>query len=184
MSHAELQSEVGDILPVNSADVLDVEAENKLESEHLETATKAVDIDYVPDANPDQLHHGWRRILRKNPSLEFMQEVAVMNDTVLDPKTVKRVGTFWAWRGPAQELIVRRSSGSSTSSSYRRYLSISCSTTLTKYARSFDNFERSLCAPPAERVQTTLSYAALFNISADLKMSGTDYSNLGSIFNM
>lgn len=30
--------------------------------------------------------------------------------------------------------------------------------------------------------KTTLQYAALFNLKEDLGLSGTDYSNLGSIF--
>lgn len=67
----------------------DVEA--KGESEHLEGKPRdAPQVVYDDQEDPAQ-RTGLRRLLRRNPSLDFIKEVAAANTTELDRAEVKKV---------------------------------------------------------------------------------------------
>lgn len=157
--------QASEILPVDPVDY----EKDVGPTEHHEII-KQIDIDYKADADPERLRHGWRRILRKNPSLEFMQEVALMNQTELDPVRVKKVSRKKETKQPKKARFF-------------------CNPLTTPY-----QIERKLywLIVPALLIdfafyyidKTTLSYAALFGISTDLHLSGKQYSDLSSMFYM
>lgn len=49
------------------------------------------DVEYTEEED-GRPRTGLRRLLRRNPSMEFVREVARMDEQPLDPKDVKRVG--------------------------------------------------------------------------------------------
>ncbi|WVF67579.1 hypothetical protein IAT40_002337 [Kwoniella sp. CBS 6097] len=89
------------------------------------------DVEYDAQEGGVESHKGMRRLLRRNPSYEFIREVAIADAEPLDKPQVKRLEKrLWLMIVPA----------------------------------------------------LTLSYAALFGIRKDLKLVGTNYSTLSSIF--
>lgn len=74
------------------------EADVKHDTQHVETASiehdkeiiRDVDAQYT-DGDDGKPRTGWRKMLRVNPSLDFMREVAEANAVPLDPAEVKRV---------------------------------------------------------------------------------------------
>lgn len=77
---------------------LESEKDVKHHTEHVESAslgpdketTRDVDEQYT-DGDDGVPVTGWRKLMRKNPSLDFMREVAEANAQPLDPVEVKKV---------------------------------------------------------------------------------------------
>lgn len=69
--------------------------EDKEYSEHVEQAeygkTGVRDIEYDDQEDPEHSRKGMRKLLRRNPSYNFIRDVAVADETPLDPGQVKRV---------------------------------------------------------------------------------------------
>jgi hypothetical protein len=69
--------------------------EDKEYSEHVEEAEygkKGVrDVEYDAQEGPEQSRKGIRKLLRRNPSYNFIRDVAITDETPLDPVVVKRV---------------------------------------------------------------------------------------------
>jgi hypothetical protein len=69
---------------------------NRVESKDLPIHEEEIglkherDVQYDAQEDPGS-HTGLRRVLRRNPSYEFIREVAVMDEQVLDDAKVKRV---------------------------------------------------------------------------------------------
>ena len=60
--------------------------------EHCEEVTPVVvDDSYGPGSADEKPFVGIRRLLKRNPSMEFRREVAQMNQEALDPVEVKHV---------------------------------------------------------------------------------------------
>ncbi|WVR05518.1 hypothetical protein IAU60_002536 [Kwoniella sp. DSM 27419] len=115
-------------------------AEDKVEIQHVEHPDLDAidvekrglrDVEYDAQEVGEGERKGLQKMLRRNPSYEFIREVAIANEEPLDPPQVKRLERrLWLMIVPA----------------------------------------------------FTLSYAALFGIRKDLKLVGTNYSTLSSIF--
>jgi hypothetical protein len=64
-------------------------------SEHVEEAEDGKkglrDIAYDDQENPELSRTGMRRLLKRNPSYNFIRDVAIADETPLDPAQVKRV---------------------------------------------------------------------------------------------
>ncbi|ODN94344.1 hypothetical protein L198_05201 [Cryptococcus wingfieldii CBS 7118] len=129
----------------------DLEA-NKGTTEHVENASIKDEarevVQYDAQEDTTKPRTGLRKLLRRNPSVEFIQDVALANETELDPGEVKRVERKIWW------LIVP-----ALAIDYAFYYIDK--TTLSKSEQS---------------------HAVLFDFKSDLNLSGTDYSNLSSIF--
>jgi hypothetical protein len=69
--------------------------EDKEYSEHVEQAeygkTGVRDIEYDDQEDPEHSRKGMRKLLRRNPSYNFIRDVAVADETPLDQGQVKRV---------------------------------------------------------------------------------------------
>jgi len=69
--------------------------EDKEYSEHVEQAeygkTGVRDIEYDDQEDPEHSRKGMRKLLRRNPSYNFIRDVAVADETPLDSGQVKRV---------------------------------------------------------------------------------------------
>ena len=80
---------------VTPKDIQDVHAEGKRDLGHAEDQGepdhKARDVVYDAQEDETKPPTGLRRMLRRNPSLEFVREVAEMDQYELDPVEVKRV---------------------------------------------------------------------------------------------
>lgn len=77
-----------------AADLKDLEA-NKGETEHVEHASvknEEGDLGFAISEDNSKPRTGLRRLLRRNPSAEFLREVAEANEHELDPVEVKKVG--------------------------------------------------------------------------------------------
>lgn len=76
-----------------AADLKDLEA-NKGETEHVEHASvknEEGDLGFAISEDNSKPRTGLRRLLRRNPSAEFLREVAEANEHELDPVEVKKV---------------------------------------------------------------------------------------------
>jgi len=78
--------------------------DDKEYSEHVEEAEDGKkglrDIEYDDQENSEQSRTGMRRLLKRNPSYNFIRDVALADETPLDPVQVKRVSsTFLARLG-------------------------------------------------------------------------------------
>lgn len=77
-------------------DHLAIDPEMKQEAEHDENARAKQELHNVEDEytgdDDAATRTGWRRLLRSNPDIEFMRDLAAANATVLDPAEVKKVG--------------------------------------------------------------------------------------------
>jgi hypothetical protein len=66
-------------------------------SEHVEEAEDGKkglrDIAYDDQENPELSRTGMRRLLKRNPSYNFIRDVAIADETSLDPAQVKRVSS-------------------------------------------------------------------------------------------
>lgn len=75
-------------------------------SEHVESAEDgkraARDIEYDDQEVPQGDRKGLRRLLRRNPSYNFIREVAAADEDPLDPVQVKKVIAPFASRPPAE----------------------------------------------------------------------------------
>lgn len=77
----------------------DLAIETKAEAEHVEDqdmeAAKAGvrDVQYDDQEGSESSRKGLRRMLRRNPSYEFIREVALADEEPLDPVRVK--GVSW-----------------------------------------------------------------------------------------
>ncbi|ORY34305.1 major facilitator superfamily domain-containing protein [Naematelia encephala] len=78
-----------------------IEDEEKGSSEHIEhpepEKQDARDIAYTGGDDASKPRTGLRRLLRRNPSFEFMREVAIANETNLNPIEVKKVERKLFW---------------------------------------------------------------------------------------
>jgi len=67
-------------------------------SEHVEEAEDGKkglrDIAYDDQENPERSRTGMRKLLKRNPSYNFIRDVAIADETPLDPAQVKRVSLF------------------------------------------------------------------------------------------
>jgi len=74
-------------------------------SEHVEEAEDGKrglrDIAYDDQENPELSRTGMRRLLKRNPSYNFIRDVAIADETPLDPAQVKRVSQVSYYRGRA-----------------------------------------------------------------------------------
>ena len=59
--------------------------------EHAESGAKAVEREVEYDAQESQDRSGMRRMLRRNPSYEFVRQVAIKDTEELDQPQVKKV---------------------------------------------------------------------------------------------
>lgn len=90
----QLNSASDSIREENSADVKDQpvhEEEVGLKHER--------EVQYDAQEQPDN-RNGLRKLLRRNPSYEFIRELAVMDETVLDQSRVKVVCPIFGWSAP------------------------------------------------------------------------------------
>jgi hypothetical protein len=70
----------------------------KSSSEHIEEVDQEQpSFEYNEDEQPEQSRTGLRKLLRRNPSYQFMKEVAEANQTELDPAEVKTVEKKLFW---------------------------------------------------------------------------------------
>lgn len=84
---------------------LDVDAEKaKATNEHVEnasiidkSATRDVDAQYDGEDDDTKPRTGLRRLLRRDPGIEFMREVAEANAEELNPKEVRAVERKLYW---------------------------------------------------------------------------------------
>ena len=87
-------SDLGEI--VNPADpsqnFVDLDKE-KGWSEHVEDTTpvETQEVQYLGDTEDETNRKGLRRLLRRNPSVDFIREVAEANTKELDPVEVKKI---------------------------------------------------------------------------------------------
>ncbi len=144
---------------------------------HVERVSSRVEDEphYSDDGDSQVQRSGWRRLLRKNPSKDFVNELAALNSQELDPVEVKQVRLEAAELGrSALTHVYRRSSGRSRFSSFR--LS-QCAMHSTVRAESSAPLEAlyELTVPRIDIDKTTLSYAAIFDIKKDLHLSGDEY---------
>lgn len=69
--------------------------DDKEYSEHVEEAEDGKkglrDIEYDDQEDPEHSRTGMRKLLRRNPSYNFIRDVAIADETPLDPAQVKRV---------------------------------------------------------------------------------------------
>ncbi|OWT36696.1 hypothetical protein J008_05545 [Cryptococcus neoformans] len=82
-----------------AADLKDLEA-NKGETEHVEHASvknEEGDLGFAISEDNSKPRTGLRRLLRRNPSAEFLREVAEANEHELDPVEVKKVERKLFW---------------------------------------------------------------------------------------
>jgi hypothetical protein len=85
-------------LTATQAPNTNIEDVDKIEMQHVEVdAVKPDEVifDYHADDTPET-RKGWRRILKENPPQDFMEGVARMDQTVLDPKRVKKVKAHYS----------------------------------------------------------------------------------------
>jgi len=76
--------------------------DNKEYSEHVEEAEDGKkglrDIEYDDQEDPEHSRTGMRKLLRRNPSYNFIRDVALADETPLDPAQVRKVsGIFHVW---------------------------------------------------------------------------------------
>ena len=136
----------------------------------LEKAKGSSDhIEEIYEHRPDQIVYtggeddskprtGLRKLMRRNPSFEFIKEVAEENRKELDPVEVGKVEKKLFW------MIVPA-------------LAVDYAFYYVRYMNS-----SGLACADGQIDKTTLSYAAIFGIKDDLDLHGTRYSNLSSIF--
>lgn len=76
-----------------TADIHTIEQVEKGHAEHVEDtdSLKQRDLDVDYDAQEDQPRVGIRKLLRRNPSYEFIRDVAKKDQEELDPVQVRRV---------------------------------------------------------------------------------------------
>lgn len=129
--------------------------------EHVPINHNAADMD-VKSAD-EGTRTGLRRLLRRNPSITFMREVAAANEFELDSHEVKRVSTDHLAFPMLPYLM--------TTQFERKLFWLIVPALSIGYAFYYID-------------KTTLAYAALFDIKKDLHLHGTDYSNLSSVFYM
>lgn len=81
--------------PIGNKMDLDIERAEKNATEHLEDVnghSKALaDFQYNAEEDETKPRTGIARLYRKNPSVDFMREVAIANTQELDPVEVKQV---------------------------------------------------------------------------------------------
>lgn len=81
--------------PVGATKDVDIERAEKNATEHIEDAdgrSKVLaDFQYNAEEDETRPRSGIARLLRKNPSVDFMREVAIANAQELDPEEVKKV---------------------------------------------------------------------------------------------
>jgi hypothetical protein len=83
---------------------IETEADVKHNTQHVETASitrdkeliRDVDAQYT-DGDDGKPRTGWRKLLRTNPTLDFMRDVAEANAEPLDPVEVKKVERKLYW---------------------------------------------------------------------------------------
>lgn len=95
---AELHA-ASDPVRANMLNTADLDVEKKREEQFIENAdneydeTKVQRRDVEYDAQEDlSKRTGLRRMLRRNPSLEFIRELAAKDEEILEPKQVRAVG--------------------------------------------------------------------------------------------
>jgi hypothetical protein len=95
---AELHA-ASDPIRANILNTADFDVEKKREEQFIENAdneydeTKVQRRDVEYDAQEDlSKRTGLRRMLRRNPSLEFIRELAAKDEEILEPKQVRAVG--------------------------------------------------------------------------------------------
>jgi hypothetical protein len=165
-------SDANEFMPAAPAPIKELAQGEDIENvkrtmEHLEDASYA-EQKAIQDVE-DQYHGGddtaprtgWRKLFRSNPSTEFMKEVAEANTQPLDPAEVKRVSGIPCLHNSFADFAQVE----------RKIYWLIVPALAVDYAFYYID-------------KTTLQYAALFGIKGDLSLSGTDYSNLGSIFYM
>jgi hypothetical protein len=106
--------------------------EEKENVHHLEVAEDDIGLKHERDIQYDAQENegprtGVRRLLTRNPSYEFIREVAVMDEEPLDPPTVKRVS-----QNSHQLSLTSSSNESCSGSSFRLCASTTSSTTSTR----------------------------------------------------
>ncbi|WVQ69236.1 uncharacterized protein L199_007453 [Kwoniella botswanensis] len=100
--------DAADFLPADPIPAINTNFDKDLEAgkattEHVENASIAEkqgaerDIHYDGGDDAAKPRTGLRKLLRRNPSMEFMREVAEANETELDPYEVKRVERKIYW---------------------------------------------------------------------------------------
>lgn len=83
-----------DFLPAHVDQAVDLKDLEKGDSEHVEHAfvkDEEVDLGFVVSEDNNKPRKGLRKLLRRNPSVEFLREVAEANEHELDPVEVKKV---------------------------------------------------------------------------------------------
>ncbi|KAH8824645.1 MFS general substrate transporter [Flagelloscypha sp. PMI_526] len=119
-------------------------ATNNDKAEKAEVLHAEQSKDFNAEHQDLEVHPGfWGKFLKKNPSPEFMADLARMNEMELDPVVVKRL------ERKVDMLIMPA---------------------------------LAICYAFYYVDKTTLSYAAIFNIKKDLKLTGAEYSWLSSLF--
>lgn len=158
-----------------------------LHVEDAEADIKRQERDIVYDAQEDlSKRTGLRKLLKRNPSYEFIRQVAMKNEEVLDPKQVRRVCLSSSFHSSffTTSLFIF--------SFFFAPVVFACNRRVGEHDELTDQLEKKIFwwIVPALCIdyifyyvdKTTLSYAALFGIREDLKLVGTQYSTLSSIF--
>lgn len=83
-----------DFLPAQVDQAVDLKDIEKGDTEHVEHASvknEEVELGFAISEDNSKPRKGLRKLLRRNPSVEFLREVAEANEHELDPVEVKKV---------------------------------------------------------------------------------------------